>query len=212
MKRAKVLSMICIVFIIASCNKSDEPSTPDLQPSYIPMSVGDYWIYDWYEIDSLGTETASGIQDSIVITGDSLLNGQVYFTFSKYNNGNLKAPSFYRDSLGYLVDPYGFILFSPYTTSDTLYSYWVPNNGPDTIAFIYYTMLPDENISVPAGQFFAKHKQGTVEYYQTNHPNFNPAYVDTYFAQGVGRVYTSSIFLSSPHRLRVQKLVGYSVE
>ena len=102
------------IFVLFSFNacKTDEPK-PILYDSYLPMAVGNYWIYQNFAIKTDGTEVPLNSFDSIFIKSDTIINGQRYFAFfyrlSKniiYQGGGITTiPHYLRDSAGYIVEP-----------------------------------------------------------------------------------------------------------
>ena len=91
-----------------------------MEPSPVPANsythvttTGSYWVYDWYDVDSTGNETLSGIgwKDTMRIVGDTVINGEV---FQHYQGKMFNSPTeyYHRDSSGYIVDPNGKISYS----------------------------------------------------------------------------------------------------
>ncbi len=106
----KLLAFAIILFVAFSCNK-DNPEITETESVlvYYPLSIGNYWIYQHYKVDSLGNETALGQTDSIVVAKDTLINDIQYYLLNEYNNlrfnsGNNKI---LRDSANYIVNHLG---------------------------------------------------------------------------------------------------------
>lgn len=111
----KILAFTILSLIILSCKKDkvkpNEPQTTN--PTYAHVSTtGSYWIYDWYNVDSTGNETIfPAWKDTIRIVGDTTINGKIY---QHYKGKHLSSPTEYyrRDSIGYIVNPNGGIVYS----------------------------------------------------------------------------------------------------
>lgn len=107
-----------MLFSFNSCKTENEPSD-ETQSIYLPMSVGNYWIYQHFIVDSLGNEHPLNSFDSVVITNDSLINNKLYYEFGGKQD-NTHFHKFLRDSAGYLVTIDGQKIFSTYNFKDTL--------------------------------------------------------------------------------------------
>ena len=72
---------LALVFLF-SCKKETEElqeNNNQVPVSYMPLKIGNYWIYQTYKIDSLGNESIDGAVDSVRVTKDTLINGNTYF-------------------------------------------------------------------------------------------------------------------------------------
>lgn len=207
-----MLSRLLITTCIISCKKDDDDSSTTPEADYTPMAVGDYWIYEHYQVDTLGNAIPMGTTDSTYIEKDTLINSKVYYKM--ISPGLLGEERIYllRDSSHYLVSFPGEIIFSSRNFTDTLkqYYYVLQVSGPDTLARIIKKMA-DQNVTVntPAGTF-------TTNSYQTKflmYPNFpmvgNTRYLNTRYAPVVGVVSESlPFFLSSPY-IEEKRLLRY---
>lgn len=210
MKRVN-LCAIAIFFALFSCNKS-EVNLPVQTPNFIPMSVGNYWIYEHYKIDTLGIETLLIIIDSIYIPADTLINGEKYFILDVNRNGNYyRRKGFYKDSSGYLVTSDANILFShdDYTNILSEHSEILPND--DTLYTKKVKMgVSEYEITLQAGKFKTRLVN---EYIYSNrfYPGFSsPRILNDYYAEGVGLVLDNYIYLSGPHTYE-KRLVSYKI-
>ena len=70
MKYLFALSAIALL-LISSCKKEEMVPcpTPPIEtiPNYMPLAIGNYWVYNNYKIDTLGNETKMNLVDSIFI-------------------------------------------------------------------------------------------------------------------------------------------------
>ncbi|MCF8296973.1 MAG: hypothetical protein K9J13_05440 [Saprospiraceae bacterium] len=209
MKNLIVLGAILII-LISACKKDDEIIVTDPDPvitkNYNPMSIGSYWIYDHYEIDTLGNETLLTISDSIRITGDTLINGQSYKVYMGTKTSQWSVQYMLRDSADYVVGSDGIIYLSKSNFTDTL--------GKGIVSFMTYSYKMEQTvaaITVPAGSFNVVNYQGT--YYANNPPPTvtYPRFQNNYYADGIGRIADSYFYYSNP-KYYERRLVRYHIE
>ncbi len=188
---------------------------------YLPMEVGNYWVYDVYEIDSLGNERLLDYKDSTVITNDTLLPVGHYYWFdnfrvdqnSRINNTDLWDGS-YKDSLKNKVDRNGNVIFSENRINQVINVNKIPEEYPDTLMYIESKMLiPNGLISVPAGDFETLNYRGDVyrPHECEDHPK-SPKHTNTYYAKNVGLIKHSYFYLSSCNTYFERRLVRYHIE
>ena len=147
-----------------------QPHIPNAE-DYYPLTKGNYWVYEYYTINTnTGIETFS-YKDSIHNVGDTIINGEKY-THQKhtYQNGN----GFLRDSSGCMVTSSGKILFSCCNFSDSFYFSNSPNN--------WYTKMihTDTLIYTPVGSFHSI-SLGYIWNYPTG-----PKYEYVFYGKGLG--------------------------
>ena len=73
------LVISCVSLLICSCEKPDDdndPITPAplVYDNYSQLKVGNYWIYQRFEVDSLGIGTPTSVYDSCYVEKDTLIN------------------------------------------------------------------------------------------------------------------------------------------
>jgi hypothetical protein len=153
-----------LIVLAASCKKDPDPVIPPVQEP-VPLflleaSQGSYFIYEWYQVDSLGNETSLSITDTVYFSGDTIINGNSYAIQAGTYFGSPRV-AFIRDSLGYIVTSSGNILFSYVNNSDTLRN--VSNSMNDI-----YMMTKKNNaaITTVAGSFTTYDQQ--VHYYRAD--------------------------------------------
>lgn len=181
-----------LAIALFGCSKSDStiPSSENAYPAsaYYPLSVGNYWIYDLYEVDTNGVETFIDT-DSMYIERDTILRGNRYFV---KRTTRLNGVSIIRDSSDYLVNRYGLKLFGPQDKSDTLDLLALPFNGTDTTQIIRFQMnLQSRKITVPAGSFNILELIESVRYLSGS-SIIRP--YSLYRAPNVGTVYAESSY------------------
>src|SRR5512138_3455758 len=123
MKKAFLFLPALMIISLLSCNKSDDSSSPPpADVDYMALKVGNYWIYQNYDIDTNGVATPTDDWDSAYISKDTVVNGKTYYKM--HRKQVLQAPvqlvEFLRDSSGYLVGINGNILMSEDNFTDTL--------------------------------------------------------------------------------------------
>ena len=201
---ASLSIMACAIFLT---NCSD--NTVTIEDSYYPLAVGNYWVYDWLRIDPNTGEAPTGERDSVMITGDTIINGKTYFIRESHENLGPRTVyiDFVRDSSGYLVNSTGRIFFSSAATTDTLVVSYHPGGG----LFKFYQMEPGEvEVVVPLGAFETRNFRGTVVIELNENP-LDPRYIDNRYAQNVGKVvYTA--FYAAQHPIFLEaRLVDYEI-
>jgi hypothetical protein len=191
--------------VLCSCKKEKPESeqTPDnTTPDYVlPNTVGSYWVYEKYNVDSLGNENYLSV-DTLFITGDTIINGYTYTAFNSVFN-TLPHPDHLRDSSGYIIDELGIIYYSYVNLGDTLFSFdgYVP--GPNGNYYQYrddYMLSNLGNISTSVGQFSCYIKRSAIRDSAGGSVNVCgdlQAYGDQYYASNVGLIRYENWFYAS---------------
>lgn len=195
----------------ANCEVTELQSGQDIEYIF-PKTIGSYWVYNWYQIDSLGVETQMSHIDSTIITGDSIINGHLFTIYEESFFGNFTT-KFKRDSSGYIINQFGEIEYSYLDFDNTLSS---STYAP------YYNLISkmvdklDTPIEVPGGVF------QTIEL-QTHITNINGSAISscagdtitmpTNYATTVGKVKKVISYISSiPNcQYQEQRLVTYHI-
>lgn len=214
MKKVMCFAVAASLFIF-SCDRNDEPDA-HLQdtPAFFPLSVGNYWIYRHYLVEENGDETLlDGMYDSIYISRDTLIGNEVYYVFegSRFMLGNYNpVPELIvRDSLGYIIGSNGTIYLSSVNFSEVLGERTEIINDQDTVFTLMAYMTAEPSVvRVPAGEFNVINCQ--YRYVDYLHEKL-VRYSDNLFAQGVGEILDSYLFLSQVDRKYEKRLVRYHV-
>jgi hypothetical protein len=215
-----VILMIGIFMCLCSCKKDDDKKKSEITNSdYLPMKVGNYWVYQEYEIDTIGNERQTSIFDSAVITKDTLINSKiyyrldnfVYYSISDVIKVDLLGTVYYRDSSKNLISSKGQIVFSEDNFSDTLFKKAELLQG-DTIYWITFKMeRPLGNVNTPAGIFNnLLNFKGTVICNPKYTSIKNPRYVNIFYAKEVGEILQSNIYVLGGGSVE-KRLVRYQV-
>ena len=219
MKKVVLLSMVISLFYSCTKEKEDQLSI-STATSYIPMDIGNYWVYEHYKIDTLGNEILQSQTDSVSISRQMTKRGHTYFVFQgTYFPIYSEFKSILwalRDSSGYLIDTNGRILFAENDFRDSLdiiYSQAKPNE--DTIITYVFQMRTVQNfVNLSAGTFSALNYHNLIY----THPTLNvPAGVpnprswNTYYSQGVGKI-LETYFYASQVDHNERRLLKYNVK
>lgn len=219
-----VMFLLLAFLFLYSCQET-EFSNSNNTSDYLPMSIGNYWVYQQFIKNLDGTEEATQIFDSTYIKSDTIINGKRYFKFvtngiypesetrSSYSN------SLRRDSSGCLVvlslelnnNPNPYVIFSEYNYTDTLYK-GIFKSNMDTLYTITIRMEKmQQSLSVPVGNFEVLNAKQTVIGNQmfTFYPE--PRYNNRYYAKKIGEVAYSRHNFNSPDDF-LYKLIRYSIK
>jgi len=206
-----------VIILFASCEKDDSNSINEIveKTDYLPLDIGNYWIYQHFDIDSLGNETERDRIDSVIINRDTIINDNQYFilegTNYPYNGGAWDVIEILRDSCGYIVNEKGQIKFSEDNFSDILASKIEVIND-DTIYTLTYQMeIVTNPVTIPAGEFEVLNFKGTVTTPQNIEGIKNPRYLNNLFSKNVGKVLQTYFFVHSSI-ISEKRLVRYKIE
>ena len=201
------------VVLLSACQKNEDPALIS-ESSYTPMKTGNYWVYAHYQIDPNGHAIPQSRTDSVIITGDTLINGLVYYKFEgtsyPWSGGQWRLIALLRDSSGYLVDARGTIKFAARNFNDVLASKTEIVEG-DTLYTLQYRMEKvDGTVSVPAGDFEVLNYRGTVRMPEDRPDIPNPRYMNTYYAKGTGKILETYFFLNDS-RINEKRLIRFGL-
>lgn len=209
-----VFSML--VFALSSCEKTKEKKVSDVVSDYFPMEIGNYWVYEHYRVDMFGHSTKLPLTDSIVIVGDTLINGKTFYIFEGtdyFRKGkNWSVLGIFRDSSNCIINHEGEIKLSLTNFADTLHQAVLEYDSQE-YAEIIYKMLPENsNIAVPAGKFNALNFRGTFIANKDFIPSGieNPRYLNNYYSKGIGLVSKNYFYFTGEHNFEV-KLTKYRI-
>lgn len=202
--------VIALTTLFSACKK-DCSNTPTTYPDFSQLKVGNYWIYERFNVDTAGNMTTTGVFDSCYIEKDTQINNATFFKVIRPQPlGAYYNTTFMRDSLHYLINDVGQILFSSQNFTDTFRHYYITAGVGDTVCEIILKMADkDFSVSTTAGVFTTSSLKQTFRMY----PNFsgagNPRYTDTRYAENVGVVTETLPFYSSNPNYVQRRLVRY---
>ena len=204
MKTYSLLIGAISLILLSGCSKNDDVS-PITVMDYANLHVGNYWVYEWYEIDPLGNTTIFNKRDSIYIKKDTLIAGREYF---------IRTGTFLEsERTTILFDSANSIYLYP--SREVLFTYdfdlkYTQTYGPEdnSIAIASYSLSRDYFvIEVPAGPFACINYEGVIEPLDPDY-EYGDRVNSNYYARDVGLVSMRTQFYSSPNDLEM-RLVKY---
>lgn len=203
--RNLILLAIATVAVVSCTNETIEP-----KPNYIPMKVGNYWIYENYQINEDGSEINLQKIDSVIISRDTIINGNKFFMFegtSYPDHHRWQILQIVRDSSGYLLRSDGRVIFSDNNFTDILHlGYYIVGN--DTISSYTYKMVKQlEPLTLGIGTFNVLNCMLIVN--SENYPGY-PKEFPYFYAANIGRVLLTWGFSTSPTKYE-QRLIRYNI-
>ena len=213
MKAINLTTVIIITAILATACSKDSNTSPGSSPDYTPMKVGNYWVYQRFDIDSAGNATSTSAYDSVYIEKDTLTgNGTYYKKVAPNPFGSDPEVTYLKDSLTYLVDIKGNILFSSSDFTTVFSESIIPGPNNDTIAYITRKM-EDKNVNVvtPAGTFITSDSR--VTYFMGDGWTFagSPRLRYHRYAPNIGLVIQTLPFYVSMPTYVERRIVRYKV-
>ena len=207
MKKLSFLMMAVLITGLSSCHKD---ATNNIQRedhlTFFPLLPGNYWIYQNYEIDSIGKATPTNDWDSSYISGDTMIRGNMYFAM--HEKPVLYMPeqsvSYLRDSSGYIVDHTGKIRFAENNFSDTLYE----DTSNLVLVHGYAAMwAKDSTVTVPCGSFITRSVRMSVVPTRNNDP-YPTRYSYDIYGKNIGRIKFHTFFYASNKHFETRLVRG----
>jgi hypothetical protein len=85
----KLFLLVCMLVLLISCQKEEpKPSNPTPQTNYLPLKIGNYWVYQRFHVDPLGNENLLNGTDSVVVKSDTTIRNKQYFVLEKFIGNN----------------------------------------------------------------------------------------------------------------------------
>ena len=199
--------------ILAACSK-DNTNDPAATADFVQLNPGNYWIWDFYKVDTNGVETKLDHTDSSFIYKDTLINGLQYavkvsnqIQFTKNGEWMVNADTtFLRDSSGYLVTETGYILFARDNFTDAFHTDTVPG-----LLWQEYRMTgKDSLVTVPGGTFSTRTMMGVYYPLDISYA-WRIRKVYNVYGSGVGLIRFTYGFYSQP-QMWEGRLVRYHVQ
>ncbi len=216
----KILILIGIA-VFFSCKKkksevAETPQTPTeiTYPSYMPYKVGNYWIYERFNIDTLNNAVSNGAIDSTYIEKDTLISGNRYYKFVTKNitnpNSDITFPNdiytnYFRDSLHYIINNIGGIVFSSKDFTSILYSY------SDSYTNSFLKMVDkDSIITLSIGSLKTNHSKLEITINNISQSSIlRKRFMGNRYAQNIGIVESRLAFFSNSITNRERRLIRY---
>ena len=210
MKKTLFFAIAILALIFFSCEKKNSQETASSVPDFVKLKVGNYWVYDFFKVDSNGVATDQGKTDSSYIEKDTLINGDKYFIKNSHSYMFGSRRSILKDSSGYLLqrntDGSSTILFARDNFKDIFIS--------DTVAnlFLRQDMMTgkDSSVRVPAGTFITRSLCFVATPLDPNYP-WGVRRVYYSYGKDIGQIKYSTCYWSDPSYYEA-RLVRYHVE
>jgi len=206
-----------LIVIILSCKKDNEteqttPTSFIIYPNFSSLKVGNYWIYQEFDIDENGFATPKNIFDSCYVEKDTLVNGKTYKKIIKPKPYSITQYDIFleRDSLNYIVNSDGKILFSSRDFTSILDSRYFMATSNDTLCQIIRQMA-DKNLTLitPAGTFKTLNAKQTFFMFPDYIQYGNLRTMHTRYSENIGIVIeTLPFYLLDPNYVE-RRLVRY---
>lgn len=121
-------TIICLFTLLFSCNSDEDiQDIQQSEPNFYALTVGNSWVYKWYELDDRNENPNlfTGVSETVSIEDIETIDNETYYKFKRVITGNpldnLGNPiiiniegngeyfEFLRDSSGYLINEAGLI-------------------------------------------------------------------------------------------------------
>jgi hypothetical protein len=217
------IAILLFVILCFSCRKKTEPfielkvfapeEIPVEYPEYMPLKVGNYWIYERFKMELNGISESTGQIDSCYVIKDTLIRNERYWKLKKFDFVfNRVEFWFQRDSLHYIINQAGIILFSSGDFSSIFLSRYHVGPDSDTVSYIFDKMNDkDLPVTTAAGTFTTSNMQTSVtlfpKYLSPNVPN--PRYLNKRFAKDVGIITETEPFYVAFNFMHGRRLIRY---
>ena len=206
----KQLTLLCAMALVSfmACQKENASTSTIMADNYLPLKVGNYWIYANSYVESDGKETFSKELDSVFVKKDTLINNQKYFIVES-SNPEFFGVGIVRDSLHYIVSNYGTKLFSSENLTDTLQNLGIK----DLEMFIkarYRKMINENNVESSVGTFNCLDSRINIILKESIDGNL-AKYCHNYYAQDIGIIKRTASYLTSKSYQKAN-LIRYKVQ
>lgn len=211
-----ILSMILLSVNISSCKKEDkpEPIEPKTYKNFSQLKVGNYWIYQRFDIDTNGVAVAKNEIDSSYVEKDTIINNTKYYKLVENNQFNMinKDISYRRDSLHYVVNHKGEILFSSEDFTTIFQTSYQFAGTVDTLCKVENQMVDkDLEVITPAGTFVTSSLR--LRYFMYPRFSLGGSIRNRYtrYSENIGVVTETLLFFNVVPDYTERRLVRYKV-
>ena len=89
--------LLIILFIIVSCTDNSTNLGKQVDASnFLPLDIGNYWIYEFSELDISNQLTGEKHIDSVLITGSKKINGENFYTVVTFRSNEAIDTSYWN--------------------------------------------------------------------------------------------------------------------
>ncbi len=196
------LGITLISVIVSSCATNDvDPNKEETVSEYTNLKVGNFWVYDWYDVTPDGSATYYAT-DSLYIEKDTIIDGRVFYIKSGTFLGNRSRRNILYDSLqSSYIYPNTTLYFSLDSEIEVKKSIGLDE---DPLAIATYMLVDSvQLIDVPAGSFSCLNFKGRIEPLQEDYKH-GIRYNDNFYAKDVGLVLMTTQLYSSPNNIEMR--------
>lgn len=189
------------MLLMASCS-DDEPDVQlRLISDFSQLEVGNYWVYDWYEVQPDGSESLMDLRDTLRIETDTLIEGRTMFIRTGTFMGQARREILYDSISQLLTYPDRLALFIIDSNLEFTRNFG-PVDSPVSVGTYQLNSLI-ETLEVPAGEFNCLNFQGTIESLELDYP-YGTRFNNNLYSRGVGLVKLTTQFYSQPNDLEMR--------
>ena len=212
--------LLLIILSIFSCKKDDnvsiDPPAPAPLPVYMPMEVGNYWVYQSFKVENSG-ETPLDKYDSLVITHDTMIRDHKYFVFEGTAHSSIwHILRTLRDSASYYVFPNGDIYFTDQKRDGEVYfehTSYMPNLIDTVWSVKNYNESVEQSITFPIGDFKVLNRRSDYTTFPGD-PDFADSLkyrkTNSYFIEDIGQA-NYYVFYASADFHYDKRLIRYRI-
>jgi hypothetical protein len=197
MKRYSILTLVFLIFL-GACQKEDNNQTNTAKETvneYMPLAVGNYWVYQHSLCDSGEVNCEAVVTDTNKVIKDTMIRGHLYYRIDGWFLQR-KSTYFVRDSLDYLVDSSGTVIFTHTDTSSIFNQEIIKTDDGDTLYRWHYRLASELiGVEVAAGAFDCLDMRGHFTRLKEEHKIDHNMH--KYYAKDVGVVKQTNFFASN---------------
>jgi len=214
---------VAITFAILACNSDDNINPLEEEVAvaedvgFYALKIGNSYSYLGYKRDGVLADDLmelNGIEYSLTITDTAIIDGEKYFERTFFTTGNDSDSSVFplngesidyvRDSIGYLINSDGEILFSQTNPAD----YLITDQDWGDLFGVFNSEVVD--IEAPAGTFSCYGNTLYAILTDTTEPA--PGRAKRFYSDGIGFVTEHMGGVSNPVHIWETRLASYSVD
>ncbi|MEW5796869.1 MAG: hypothetical protein AB1772_10990 [Candidatus Zixiibacteriota bacterium] len=172
--------LVFTLILLAGCDSSDKSTNPTPPKQILPLTVGNFYVYENAVLDSAGSVIGA---DTVIwtVAKDTIIQNERWYimTVNGVRDPEVSLPTTNRGDGLWVDGPSGFLLFKyPAAVNDTVFF----GSDTSTVESIHDT------ITVPAGTFEC------INYKWVGSRDEDRAYQYHYFSPGVGHVKTDEYY------------------
>lgn len=204
-----------------SCTKEDKksdpvkPQNPQKVGEYSNLKIGNYWVYELYDVDSNDNAISRSEFDTVSVEKDTVIRGNRFYKLTASNQlayDRSVGVSYRRDSLDYVVTSDGFMVFSHKDFQNIFYTHYAIVSN-DTIYKMESKMTDHGWLTTTSmGNFITSNYKTEIEIYPPYVQNMQKRNLNVRYAHKVGIVQESlPFYIGIPSQVE-RRLVKYYVQ